>query len=234
MKNKRIHYIQHVAYEGLGSIEEWAFTNGYLLSATRLYETPVFTNIPEFDWLIVLGGPMGVYDEDKFGWLKEEKQLIKQVIDADKKVLGICLGAQLIAEVLGASVYSNKEKEIGWFEVSFTKEAASTELFFDAPSKTTVFHWHGDTFNLPDGSTHLAYSDACANQAFVYKKKVVGLQFHLESTEHSLEDIYTAGAAELVSGQPYIQSAKEIYEQRGFAKQNKALLFTLLDRLASL
>ena len=221
MKNKRIHYIQHVAYEGLGSIEEWAFTNGYLLSATRLYETPVFTNIPEFDWLIVLGGPMGVYDEDKFGWLKEEKQLIKQVIDDDKKVLGICLGAQLIAEVLGASVYSNKEKEIGWFEVSFTKEAASTELFFDAPSNTTVFHWHGDTFNLPDGSTHLAYS-------------VVGLQFHLESTEHSLEDIYTAGAAELVSGQPYIQSAKEIYEQRGFAKQNKALLFTLLDRLASL
>ena len=233
MANLRIHYLQHVAFEGLGSIEEWALTNGHSLSVTRLYEDPTYTDINEIDWLIVMGGPMGVYDEDKYEWLIEEKKYIQQAIKAGKTVLGICLGSQLIAEVLGAKVYPNKEKEIGWFDIHLTAAAANNELLFNAPQKIKVFHWHGDTFDLPKDAIHLAYSEACKHQAFVYNKKVLGLQFHIETTEESLEDMSTYGTEELVEGKKYIQSSEEIYHQRSLAQSNKTLLFTLLDRLAS-
>ena len=230
----RIHYLQHVAFEGLGSIEEWACKNGHSLSVTKLYEAPSYPNLDEIDWLVVMGGPMGVYDEDKFDWLAEEKQFIRQAIAANKKVLGVCLGAQLIAEALGASVYPNKEKEIGWFDIHFTPDAATNELFFDAPATTKVFQWHGDTFDLPKDAIHLAYSDACKHQAFVYNKKVLALQFHIETTEESLDDIFTFTPKELVGVNRYVQSAEEMYAQRSFSQPNKILLFTILDRLAAL
>lgn len=234
MANLRIHYLQHVAFEGLGSIEEWALNNGHLLSVTKLYEAAVYLDINEIDWLIVMGGPMGVYDEDKYGWLIEEKKYIQQAIAAGKTVLGICLGSQLIAEVLGAKVYPNNEKEIGWFDIHLTPTAVNNELFFDAPPTIKVFHWHGDTFDLPKDALHLAYSEACKHQAFVYNKKVLGLQFHIETTEESLEDMSTYGTEELEEGKKYIQSAEKIYHQRSLAQSNKTLLFTLLDRLAAM
>ena len=234
MVNLRIHYLQHVPFEGLGSIEEWVLRNRHSLSATKYYEEIIYPTIAEFDWLIIMGGPMGVYDEDKFDWLAEEKRFIKQAIAAGKTVVGVCLGSQLIAEALGAKVYPNKEKEIGWFDIHFTEGAASNELFFDAPKTTKVFHWHGDTFDLPTNAIQLAFSDGCANQAFVYNEKVLGLQFHIETTEESLEDIFTYAPKELVEGNKYIQSADEMYAQRGFANSNKALLFSILNRLAAL
>ena len=234
MGNLRIHYLQHVDFEGLGSIEEWVLMNGHTLSATKYYESFTYPTIDEIDWLIVMGGPMGVYDEDKFEWLAEEKKFIKQAIAAGKTVVGVCLGSQLIAEALGAKVYPNKEKEIGWFDIHFTDNAASNELFFDAPKTTKVFHWHGDTFDLPTNAIHLAFSEGCANQAFVHNKKVLGLQFHIETTEESLEDIFTYAPKESAEGNKYIQSAEEMYAQRNFANSNKTMLFSVLDRLVAL
>jgi len=233
MDSLRMHYLQHVPFEGLGSIEEWVSASGHSLTATKFYEEIIYPDLASIDWLIVMGGPMGVYDEDKYSWLAEEKQFIKQAIDAGKTVLGVCLGAQLIAEALGAKVYPNKEKEIGWFDINFTQNALENELFFDAPSKTKVFHWHGDTFDLPENAIHLAYSEGCVNQAFLFNKKVLGLQFHIETTEESLEDIFTYAPKEFSAGNKYIQSAGEMYAQRGNANPNKTMLFAVLDRLAA-
>lgn len=156
--------------------------NGHRLSRSRLYHHPNLPDVHEFDWLVVMGGPMGVYDEDQYPWLTEEIQFIRAAIDNGKIVLGICLGAQLIAASLGAPVSQNEEREIGWFPVTATPEAAGTVLAASLQVPTAVFHWHGDTFELPSGATWLAWSEACRHQAFSIGSTVLGLQFHLEMT----------------------------------------------------
>ncbi len=175
----KLHYLQHVPFEGLGIIENWAVSNGFEISCTRLFADEKLPDIGSFDWLVVMGGPMGIYDHEAHPWLMAEKQLIKNTIDAGKTVLGICLGAQLIADVLGAKVYPGPQKEIGWFPLQ-----GSNPLL---PETLTAFHWHGDTFEIPKGATHLASSAACKNQGFIYNGRVVGLQFHLETTPQSME-----------------------------------------------
>jgi GMP synthase (glutamine-hydrolysing) len=117
----RIHYFQHVPFEGLGSIEQWIRARGYHLTATKLYQNDPMSDMESVDWFIIMGGPMGVHDEDRLSWLKSEKRLIEKAIRQRKAVLGICLGAQLIAAVLGARVYPNRFKEIGWFPIELTE-----------------------------------------------------------------------------------------------------------------
>ena len=148
-----IHYLQHVPFEGLGSIEAWLKTGNHRLTDTRLYQNGPLPEMADFDWLIVMGGPMGVDDEDQYPWLKQEKQFIQQAIESGKIVLGICLGAQLIAAALGAKVYKNKNPEIGWFNIDRHIEAEKTILSSVILSQLEVFHWHGDTFDIPAGST---------------------------------------------------------------------------------
>jgi len=114
MPHLRIHYLQHVSFEGLGSIAEWVTSNGHELTSTQFFINSYLPEPADIDWLIIMGGPMGVYDEDKYEWLTAEKQFIKKAIDAGKTVIGICLGAQLIAKVLGAKVYPNQKRAIGW------------------------------------------------------------------------------------------------------------------------
>src|SRR5262249_47695751 len=140
----------------------------------------VCDQLQEIDLVVVLGGPMNIYEEDKFPWLIAEKKFIRQAIEEKLAVLGLCLGSQLIADVLGAKIYPNDEKEIGWFPVEVTEAALKHRLFSHWPNFFTPFHWHGDTFDLPEGAIHLARSQACRNQAFLYQDRVVGLQFHLE------------------------------------------------------
>src|SRR5690606_32591469 len=113
-------------------------------------------------------------------WMKEEKKLIEKAILKGKRVIGICLGAQLIADVLGARVFPNKEKEIGWFPIELTEEGQKSPFFAGFNKTETVFHWHGDTFEIPKGAEHIASSKVCENQAFLFDHKVLGLQFHLE------------------------------------------------------
>jgi GMP synthase-like glutamine amidotransferase len=209
----RIHYFQHVPFEGLGNIEEWINAKGYSLSSTRFYEDNVLLpKLDDIDWLIIMGGPMGAYDENIYPWLAAEKKFIGQAISRGIKVLGICLGAQLIASVLRAKVYPNAHKEIGWFTLNLTKEGIASALFRGLPSEFVAFHWHGDTFDLPRGAKHLAESIACRNQAFSYGNHVLALQFHLDVRRDNIEEWVQSGASELVKA-PYIQTAEQMLAQ---------------------
>ena len=233
MKKLKIHCFQHVSHEGLGSIGEWISNSGHSLTATRFYESAGLPEITEFDWLIVMGGPMSVNDENQFTWLVSEKRFILEAIDRGKVVLGICLGSQLVSAALGARGYKNSEKEIGWFDIESTCYAKSGNLYFPPEGKTKVFHWHGDTFDLPENAIHLAYSKACKNQAYIYKEKVLALQFHLELTTVSLKEMIEKGRKELTQGK-YVQTENEILTNKQFIKSNRKMLFTLLDRLSGL
>lgn len=203
----KAHYLQHVPFEGIGSIKNWLEASGYRITCTKLYETPCFPDPRSIDVLIIMGGPMSVNDEHHFSWLVAEKKFIHEVIHAEKPVLGICLGAQLIANVLGARVYRNPVKEIGWFPV---QGIPSGEPFvFKFPGSIEVFHWHGETFDLPARAVHLAKSEGCFNQAFQFGKSVIGLQFHLETTPEAARDLVFNFRDELITA-PYIQTEEEI------------------------
>ena len=203
----RAHYLQHVPFEGLGSIEPWLHTAGYAITDTRLFESTRLPDLEEFDLLVVMGGPMSVNDESGYSWLAHEKSFIRSAIDADKSILGICLGAQLIASSLGARVYPNRHKEIGWFPVQGIPPSGNSVFGF--PPSLEVFHWHGETFELPPGAVRLARSKGCENQAFQIGKSVIGLQFHLETTPQSAEDIVSNCRGELVPSQ-YVQTEADM------------------------
>ncbi len=201
------HYLQHVPFEGSGSTEAWLQKSGYQLSGTQFYISEELPKVKDIDILIVLGGPMSVNDEQLYPWLVNEAQFIKSVILAGKPVLGICLGAQLIAHSMGAEVFPNSEKEIGWFPVQAVKP--ENHSVFQFPDEIDVFHWHGETFSLPDGAVQIAQSQVCTNQAFQIGRNVIALQFHLETTPGSAQAIVKNCRNELVEGR-YIQSEAEI------------------------
>ncbi len=234
MQNLRIHHLQHVPFESIGLIKNWMHENDVEHTATYLYNDEELPDVSAFDCLIIMGGPMSVHDEDEFKWLKAEKELIKNAIAANKTVIGICLGAQLIASVLGANVYKNKEKEIGFFPLSNvilseTKNFGKANKLQDLLHNQTVFHWHGETFELPSTAICLASSEACLQQAFLYKEKVLGLQFHLEMDEVAIESIIENCRAELTESK-FIQSEETIrQEMKKHIPENKKLLFELLD-----
>ena len=198
-----VHVLQHVPFEGLGSIEAWLSDRDARVTFTRFFEPARLPALADIDFVIALGGPMSVNDEEQLPWLREEKRFVAEAIAGDKVVLGICLGAQLIASALGARVYPGPEKEIGWFPV-FAEPAVPGAFVF--PAATEVFHWHGETFDLPAGAVHLARSAACRNQAFQVGKRVIGLQFHLETTPESADAIIKNCAGELLPQQRFIQT----------------------------
>jgi len=217
-----IHWLQHVPFEGLGTIEKWAERTGHTLSCTRLFDGDLLPHLDQFGMLVVMGGPMGIYDEQEYPWLTAEKSFIRATLDAGRPVLGICLGAQLIADVLGARVFANKQKEIGWFPVTRT-DAVPSGLEGVLPKNQTVFHWHGDTFDLPADAVHLYSSLACRNQAFLYKDRVLALQFHLETTSESAIPLIQNCRNELVPGLS-IQTEREIIEGiEKFARINETM-----------
>lgn len=226
----RIHFLQHVPYEGLGCIRNWIDHKGHEVSCTRLYAADPLPHPDHVDFLIIMGGPMGIYDEADYPWLKPEKTFIQLMIESGKPILGICLGAQLLADTLGAKVYPNRQKEIGWFPVTRTETAAASKLGNVLPDSLEAFHWHGDTFDLPQGAIHLSRSADCENQAFVMDDQLVGLQYHMEMTPQGAQELIECCGDELVDG-PTIQSADDIMasEQR-FMSLNQAM-FDLLDAM---
>ena len=220
--------LQHHPIEGPGSLSSWLARHTTSTQIVRLYNGEECPAPDVVDLLIVLGGPMSVNDEEELPWLIAEKAFIRQVIARNRPVLGICLGSQLIASALGAEVRANPEKEIGWLPIEGI--AASTPLPFTIPS-TTVFHWHGDTFDLPAGAILLARSEACAHQAFLYKEKVLALQFHLETTPELVRLFIETGQDELVAA-PYIQSPEAILGAPvHLYRSGNELLEDLLNRL---
>jgi GMP synthase-like glutamine amidotransferase len=231
MNKLRIHYFQHAESEGLGSIEEWIIKGGHTLTSTEFYKDAVLPELSAIDWLIIMGGYMSVNDETKHPWLKGEKTFIRDAVAAGKTVLGICLGSQLVSAALGAKVYKNNENEIGWFDIEPTCYAKTSNLFFDMPERAKVFHWHGDTFDLPDGAVHLAYSKATKHQAYVYKERVLALQFHLEPTREWMNEMIDTGGDELIASS-YVQTADEIIKHIDLVEPGKQFLFRILNRLA--
>ena len=225
----RIHYLQHVPFEGLGNIENWALSKRHQISDTQLYNDEPLPEPEEFDWLIVMGGPMNIYEEDRFPWLAREKTFIKDAIDAGNIVLGVCLGAQLIASVLGAKIHKNQYPEIGWFDVRLTDAASKSRVFRRLPERFAAFHWHGDTFDLPPGAAGIAESDACRNQAFECGGgRVIGLQFHLDTTLESIRRLVEHCGDELVPGE-YVQSGDELLVQCGNLDDLRGYSEMLLD-----
>lgn len=226
----RAHYLQHVPFEGLGSIEPWLMTAGYEITNTRLFEAGKLPGVDEkIDLLIVMGGPMSVNDENEFPWLPEEKRFVRNAVENGKPVLGICLGAQLIASAMGAKVFPNALKEIGWYPIEGASPADSAVFGF--PPSIEVFHWHGETFGLPPGATLLASSSACENQAFQLGDSVIGMQFHLETTPASARALVSNCGDELVEGE-YIQTAQDILSapQERYGKIN-SLMSDILEYL---
>ncbi len=228
----RLHYLQHVPFEGPGRILSWAETAGAAITATRLYRDEPLPATSAFDLLVIMGGPMSTHDTDRHPWLVPEKAFIRHAIDAGKAVLGICLGAQLVAEALGARVYPNERREIGWFAIQRTAPAAGHPIGACLPPRLTVFHWHGDTFDLPAGSLALARSAACRHQGFVFGRRVVGLQFHLETTPETMQALIANGSDDLRPG-PYVQTVEDMQKGVEFCTSNHDVLAAILNQLAA-
>ncbi|MBP2283975.1 GMP synthase-like glutamine amidotransferase [Flavobacterium sp. CG_23.5] len=229
MQNKlNIHCLQHVSFEDLGCIENWIQDHGHSLSYTNLFDNPKFPDLDNIDALIILGGPMSVHEESEFTWLKAEKEFIKSAIDQHKKIIGICLGAQLISNVLGGNITSNPQNEIGWFPVSIVD--SNVEMLKGFPKSFSVFHWHGETFSIPEDAIRLMESRACVNQAFLLGNHVLGLQFHLEVTLETMTKMAFHEQSELVKD-AYVQTYDEIVNNTTFLEDNNQMMFRLLDYL---
>jgi len=193
--------IRHIDFENLGAFEAPLVRAGYKVHYYDAGQDELWTLDPvRTPLLIVLGGPMGVYEEDRFPFLTEEVQLLQDRIAAGKPALGICLGAQLIARACGARVYPGPAKEIGFAPVELT-EAGRASCLAAIPDGTPVLHWHGDTFDLPARAERLCGTRAYANQAFALGPNVLALQFHLEAGAHGFERWLTGHAGELVAAQ---------------------------------
>lgn len=220
----RIHWLQHVDYEGLGCIAPALLQSGHTLSGTLLPAAALPAQ-DAFDALIVMGGPMNIDEHDAHPWLLAEKAFIKEAIAAGKRVLGICLGSQLIADVFGAAVTRNAETEIGWFDVELNEAGRAAPAFAGFPARFMAFHWHGDTFAIPPGAEGLMGSAACANQAFALDTRVVAIQFHLEVTAADAR-------AWLERGEPrpraYVQPAARILANLDAFAANNRLMLQLL------
>ncbi len=225
----KIHYLMHVPFEGPQAISTWAKERGYSESYSRLYEDRSLPSADDLDLLVIMGGPMGVYDQEQYPWLKEEKVFIKKVMDAGKACLGICLGAQLLADALGAKVHKNLYKEIGFFPVSLTPLGWNSPIFGRMPATFEALHWHGDTFDMPQGALHIASSSGCANQAFIFDNRIVGFQFHIESTRQGLENLIKNCGDELLTEGEYIQRPEVLLEDNHDFDAMNRVLFIFLD-----
>ena len=220
--------IQHVYYESPGLIQNWLDESGYYYLVLESGVNPIFPGVEDFDALVVMGGPMGVNDENTHPWLIEEKAFIKEFIQAGKKVLGVCLGSQLVSSVLGAKVKRNNTSEIGWFPISIEKENLPVRYRDVFPKNFTTFHWHGDTFELPEGAISFASSKVTPNQGYIYKN-VSAFQFHMEVTPFMLKQLIDKHGSELVSGLKSVQNKEEILNGAFNIKANKIILYHFLN-----
>ena len=205
----RVHWLQHVPFEALGSIETWLEATGATVTVTRLYDDEPLPDVAGLDLVIAMGGPMSVNDEAQLPWLVGELRFIREAIDRGVAVLGVCLGAQLIAKATGARVYKNAEREIGWFPVIGTSEESDVPNWARKGVTSSVFHWHGETFDLPKDAVSLARSPGCEHQAFRIGRSVIGIQFHLETTPALVHAMTTHCADDLAPG-TFVQTEAEL------------------------
>ena len=205
--------LQHVAVEGPGTLASCLEARGWTLETVALYEgARLPADAQGYQTVIVMGGPMGVYDEATYPFLRHEHRFLTRVLAQGVPLLGICLGSQLLAKALGARVYRNPQQEIGWDTVDLTPAGAADPLCAGLTSPVPVFQWHGDAFDLPVGATLLASSPLCTHQAFRYGDRVYGLLFHLELTPNMIQSWIAAFREELVAMQGTIDPARIVAE----------------------
>jgi GMP synthase-like glutamine amidotransferase len=223
----RLHYFQHVPFEDPAFLLTWAKRKGHSLSKTLLYAGEDPCAAPGHDLLVIMGGPANIYEHDKYPWLVREKEAVRTAIDANTYVLGICLGGQLIADVLGGKVTKTRHKEIGWMPLVQTAEASTLSPFDIFPTEYMAFHWHGDTFSVPPGAVLQSSSAACRNQGFLYKERIIGLQYHIEATDQSVGALIDNCSHELIEA-PYIHTADRI---RGDTRKFQEAAHSLMERM---
>tara|TARA_B100000315_G_scaffold28481_1_gene24290 strand:- start:25842 stop:26546 length:705 start_codon:yes stop_codon:yes gene_type:complete len=206
---KKILVLQNIGCEDLGTMEAAIKSRDMGYHYIHLYnnDNPP-ENLSGYSALIILGGPMNVYETKQFPYLIDEERLIREAINKNIATLGLCLGSQLIAKTAGAKVIAGKKKEIGWYPVSLTTDGLNDPLFAGFDKNNTVFQWHGDTFDIPSGAKKLAESELFPNQAFKIDEKIVGLQFHLEVTEEAAFQWMEEYKEELNSLKDYIDPEK--------------------------
>lgn len=223
--------LQHTATEGAGGALDWCAKHNAEITYINLYQpNPNFDSTQEVDLMMILGGPMSVNDEEELAWLKPEKQFVREMIARKTPVLGICLGAQMIATALGVTVGANPETEIGWHQV---RNISTDPSVFQLPEHFDVFHWHGETFQLPPHAIRLAESDACVNQGYQIGDRVIGLQFHpevtLDTMKHWIED-----AGDSLKPSTYVQTPDYMTTMSAnYIPNAHALLHSMLDYLVS-
>ena len=226
----RIHFFQHDAMEGIGTLDTLLSDRGWTATHTFWHQGDTPPDPSTWDLLIVMGGPMNIYEDDLFPWLVQEKAYLDRCISQDRPILGVCLGAQLLADRLGGPVTRNPHSEIGWSQLavnpSMRSEGALLESF---PETARVFQWHGDTFACPPGAISVGRTEACENQGFV-KGNSIGLQFHLELDPASLRGLIEA--QDKFEG-PYVQRPEVFLADLDGFRLNRNLLGGLLDKIAS-
>lgn len=225
----RVQVLQHVPFEGVGSMADWFQARSADVRYTCFFEADA--QLPEpasCDLIVAMGGPMSVNDEAELPWLIAEKAFLREAIEAGVAVLGVCLGAQLIASALGARVHPNPVAEIGWFPL-WRAESVGDDCFV-FPDRVELLHWHGETFELPAGATLLASSEACRHQAFQLGRRVIGLQCHPEMTPQIVADLLTECADELRPGQ-WVQTPERLAAEPRTYVPGNVLMARLLDYL---
>jgi GMP synthase-like glutamine amidotransferase len=229
----RIHILIHAPFETAGAIYTWMTQRGHAYTQTHLYAPEARLPSPQdVDMLIVMGGPMSIYDEDEYPWLTQEKAFLRACIAQKKTILGICLGGQLLADSLGATITKNPHREIGWFPITLTPQSQQHPLLQGIPSTFEAQHWHGETFAIPHGAIALGSSQGCHNQGFIYHERILALQCHLEIRTEDMRGFVKEAADELLDDSPFIQSIPEIQGQPHQYYCVHARLYQLLDNLS--
>ena len=233
--------LQHAEGEWIGSMEHWFAQVKFTLTTIRLdLNEPLPTSTDDIDWLIIMGGPMSVYNEAEYPWLVAEKAFIADAIRQHKKVLGICLGGQLIANALGAEVCANQQLEIGWFAIQKASNHQTagnhqTDIAPWLPDEFTPLNWHGDRFHVPEGAESIASSALTPSQGFVYQERVVGLQYHLEAqagTAATCLHLHEAHEGSLPAA-PSVQAKPDLLAKTHLP-HSQQVMFSLLDYLQQL
>jgi GMP synthase (glutamine-hydrolysing) len=220
---------QHVPYESPGYILDWIKIKGHKIEEVNFYDHHGLPDIRETENLIVMGGPMNIYDDEEYSWLSDERDFIKKAVQKGIKVLGICLGAQFIADAMGAKVFKNDHTEVGWFEVEIKEQNLPDKFKGIFPESFKTFHWHSDTFTLPKGINNFISSEATANQGFFFKN-VAAFQFHMEMTADGVKDLVMQNQTIFEEDLPYVHKPGQFLNMNEKHEINRKILFRFLDK----
>jgi GMP synthase-like glutamine amidotransferase len=225
----RLHFFQHVEYHDRAFLPEWAARHGHELVRVMVPQATELPDADEIDALIIAGGPMSIWDVKRHPWLSGEKNLLSKLLEQDTPVLGICLGAQLMAERLGATVKPSNNLNIGWYPIVLNETIDTTWLSGTLPGQFESFFWHGDVFGLPTDAISVGSTPRNASQGFVWKRSIA-LQFHLEVTPEWARHLVTRDSDQLVPA-PNVQSAQTILAKPAeLYRRNNVLMSSLLER----